>query len=261
MKKAGILIMVLAIALTFENCSKKEVLPTAGFTYSPSDVMQYEEVQFTSTSTDADSYLWDFGGGQTTTEANPLVTFITAGTVTVKLTATNSDGSNTTEKTITVNAPANKYMLGDVEYEISTDFFWYQSSAGGDPYLRLLTDEPGQDTIQDLLKLYPNMGLGELERVYTWEGIDLFGDPTAPGTYDGGYTADYDGSFNYDWTAIGKDGSADLTIEMVYTDVYKISGDIILSVGYYDWAAGGLFVETSTETLVIDYVGAIEPLP
>ena len=260
MKKGSILIMVLALALTFENCSKKEVLPTASFTFSPSDVMQYEEVQFTSTSTDADSYLWDFGGGQTTTEANPLVTFITAGTVTVKLTATNGDGSTTTEKTITVNEPHNTYMLGDVEYEVTTDFFWYQAPQGGDPYLRLLTDEPGQDTIQDLLKLYPNKGLDVLEQVYTWEGRDLFGDPTSPGTYDVGYTADYDGTLTYDWTSIGKTGSSDLEIVQVFDGIYRITGDMILSVGYYDWAAGGVFVETNTEPLVLNYVGPITPL-
>jgi PKD repeat protein len=260
MKKGSILIAVLALVLTFENCSKKETLPTASFTFSPSEVFQYEEVQFTSTSSDADSYLWDFGGN-TTTEVNPLVTFNDAGDWTVKLTTTNGDGSTTTQQTVTVNAPNNKYMLGDVEYDITTDFFWFQSSAGGDPYLRLLTDEPGQDTVQDLFKLYPNMGLGELERVYTWEGIDLFGDPTAAGTYDVGYTADYDGSFNYAWTAVGKDGSSDLVIEMVVTDVYRMTGNMILSVGYYDWAAGGIFVETSTEPLVLSYVGPITPLP
>ena len=250
MKKGSILIMVLALALTFENCSK-EVLPTASFTFSPTDVMQYEEVQFTSTSSDADSYLWDFGGGQTTTKANPLVTFITAGTVTVKLTVTNGDGSNTTQQTITVNAPHNTYMLDDDEFEITNDFFWYQSSMGGDPYLRLLTPVAGQDN-PDLMKLYPNKGLGELDQTYTWSADG------GEGTYDHGYTGNYAG-FDYDWTAIGKTGSNDLVIEMLDTDLYKITGEMILSVGDYDWSTGE-FTETGTKTLVVDYIGAITPL-
>lgn len=252
MKKGSILILMMAFAISFESC-KKEVLPTASFTFSPSDVMQYNEVQFTSTSTDADSYLWDFGGGQTTTEQNPLVTFVTAGTVTVKLTATNGDGSTTTEKTITVNEPHNTYMLGDDEYEVTTDFFWYQSSMGGDPYLRLLTDEPGQDTIQDLLKLYPNKGLDILAQTYTWSADGEVG------TYDLGYTADYDGSFSWDWTAIGKTGSSDLMIESVFDGIYRITGEMILSVGEYDWSTGE-FTETGTKTLVLNYVGPITPL-
>ena len=258
MKKGSVLIMVLALALTLENC-KKEVFPSASFTFSPSEAMVYEEVQFTNTSIDADSYLWDFGGGQTTTEANPLVRFTTAGEWTVKLTATNGDGSSTTENKIMVSGSS--YMLGDVKYEITTDLFWYQAPQGGDPYIRLLTDEPGQDTIQDLLKIYPNKGLDPLEQVYTWEGRDVFGEPTSQGTYDVGYTADYDGSFNYDWTAIGKTGSSDLVIELVDADngIYKITGDMILSVGNYDFATGE-FIEESTEPLVLYYVGPITPL-
>ena len=121
MKTGSILILVIALALAFDGC-KKEVLPTAGFTFAPADVVQYEEVQFTSTSTDADSYLWDFGGGLTLTEANPKVTFMTTGTATVKLTATNGDGSNTTQQTITVNAPDNHYMLNDTNFAITADF-------------------------------------------------------------------------------------------------------------------------------------------
>jgi len=251
MKTGSILILVIALAFAFDGC-KKEVLPTASFTYAPTDITQYDEVQFTSTSSDADSYMWDFGGGLTLTEANPLIQFMSAGTVTVKLTATNGDGSNTTQQTITVNPPDNHYMLNDTNFAITADFFWYQSSMGGDPYLRLLTPVDGQDN-PDLLKLYPNKGLGDLAQTYTWSADG------GEGTYDQGYTANYAG-MAYDWTAIGKTGSSDLVIEEVETGVYKINGDMILSVGYYDWDTGE-FTETSTKTLTINYVGAITPLP
>ena len=120
MKKGSVLIMLLTLALTFENCSK-EVLPDAQFTFSPTSAMVYEEVQFTNRSTDADSYLWDFGGGNTTTEANPLVTFTTAGEYTVRLTATNGDGSTFKESKITISGST--YMLDDDEFEITEDFF------------------------------------------------------------------------------------------------------------------------------------------
>ncbi len=252
-KTGSILVLVLALALTFDGC-KKETLPTASFTYEPSDVMQYEQVQFTSTSKDANSYLWDFGNQQVSTEESFMVTFMTAGDVTVKLTATNGDGSNSTQQTITVNPPDNHYMLDDTKFAITTDFFWFQSSMGGDPYLRLITDVPGQDTVQDLLKLYPNKGIEELSQTYPWS------DSGDVGTYDLGYTADYDGTLNYGWTSIGKTGSSDLYIQEVETDVYKITGDMILSVGYFDWSTGE-FIEESTKTLVVNYVGAITPLP
>jgi len=49
---------------------------------------------FTNTSTDATSYLWDFGDGATTTQTNPTHTYVTGGTYTVKLYAYFADGSN-----------------------------------------------------------------------------------------------------------------------------------------------------------------------
>ena len=246
--------LAMVLAFAFDGCKKEEekVLPTASFTYAPADIMQYDEVQFTSTSTDTDSYLWDFGNSLTFTDANPKVTFMTSGTGTVKLTATNGDGSNTTEQTITVNPPDNYYMLDDTKFIISTDFFWYLSSMGGDPYLRLLTPVDGQDN-PDLMKLYPNKGLGLLAQTYTWSADG------GEGTYNQGYTANYAG-MAYDWTAIGKTGSSDLVIIEVESGVYKITGDMILSVGYYDWDTGE-FIETSTKPLTLSYVGAITPLP
>ena len=53
------------------------------------------------------SWLWDFGDGTTSTLENPVHTYATNGTFTVKLTGTNSYGSNTLIKTsyITVNKP------------------------------------------------------------------------------------------------------------------------------------------------------------
>ncbi len=256
MKTGSILILVMVFALNFTGC-KKEVLPTASFTFTPADIMQYVEVQFTSTSADASSYLWDFGNGQTSIDANPKVIFMTAGTVTVHLTATNGDGSTSTEQTITVNAPDNHYMLDDTRIDITEDIFWYQSSMGGDPYFRLLTPVDGQEN-PDLLKLYPNKGLGELPGTYTWLiKSDTVNDHV--GTYDHGYTANYAG-MAYDWTAIGKIGSSDLLIEELETDVYRFYGVLTLSVGAYDWTTGE-FTETSVKTLTLSYVGAITPLP
>ena len=46
-------------------------------------------VQFTNNSTDGESYLWDFGDGNTSTEIDPSYTYNTAGSYTVSLTSTN----------------------------------------------------------------------------------------------------------------------------------------------------------------------------
>ena len=73
-------------------------LPVAGFTYSIAD--DGITVTFTNTSTDAVSYLWDFGDGNTSTATNPVHVYDRVdGTVlfptrTVTLTATNVFGSD-----------------------------------------------------------------------------------------------------------------------------------------------------------------------
>lgn len=56
---------------------------------SASDNLQ---IVFRSYSTDAVSYLWDFGDGNTSTEANPDYTYATGGLYAVTLTTTSSDG-------------------------------------------------------------------------------------------------------------------------------------------------------------------------
>jgi PKD repeat protein len=52
-------------------------------------------VTFTNTTVDGETYLWDFGDGQTSTETNPVHTYATQGIYNVLLTATNTNGSGT----------------------------------------------------------------------------------------------------------------------------------------------------------------------
>ncbi len=82
--------------------------PVASFTPSVTTVCAGQTVTFNNTSTGSPtSYSWTFGGGtpSTSTATSPVVTFNTAGTYTVALTATNASGSNTSNQAniITVN--------------------------------------------------------------------------------------------------------------------------------------------------------------
>jgi PKD repeat protein len=78
------------------------VAPVAGFTAVPT----FLSVQFTdkSTGTPPLTYAWDFGDGSTSFEPSPLHAFATAGSYTVRLTVTNSAGSNEEIQTVAVNA-------------------------------------------------------------------------------------------------------------------------------------------------------------
>lgn len=75
-------------------------VPAASFSASPTTGTAPLEVQFTDLSTSTPtSWAWDFGDGSTSTLQGPSHTFTSAGTYTVKLTATNSAGSNIATKT------------------------------------------------------------------------------------------------------------------------------------------------------------------
>jgi PKD repeat protein len=60
---------------------------------------------FTNQSTGASTYLWNFGNGQTSTQASPSYTYPQDGTYTVTLSATNSCGTTTATQTVTVATP------------------------------------------------------------------------------------------------------------------------------------------------------------
>jgi PKD repeat protein len=249
MKRNARFLMVAAIlTAVLWGCEK---LPEVDFSIDSTDITVYDTVTFTNTSMDADSYAWDFGDGSTSTEVSPTHIFMSSGTFTVTLVATNDDGDVEISEDVTVNDPHNFYTIDGTEFVIDSDMFWYTSPMGGDPYIRLLTTVTGQDN-PDLLKIYPNKGLGELPGTYTWDAEN------PAGTYDAGYTANYAG-FNYDWTAIGKAGSGDLVITELATGVYKFEATAVLSVGDFDWNTGG-FIEESTANLVLEYIGGITPI-
>ena len=67
--------------------------PTARFNYTV-DADNGLLVNFTNASLNADTYSWDFGDGESSTETSPSHTYAADGTYDVTLTATNSGGSN-----------------------------------------------------------------------------------------------------------------------------------------------------------------------
>jgi PKD repeat protein len=78
--------------------------PIASFTVAKSGL----EATFTNTSYFGESYLWDFGDGEgTSTEENPTYTYTAEGTYTVKLTVSNTDGSDEVLTDVTFGASLN----------------------------------------------------------------------------------------------------------------------------------------------------------
>ncbi|MDZ7605926.1 MAG: PKD domain-containing protein [Cyclobacteriaceae bacterium] len=87
------LILTFSMMIFFLGCEEEEQLPrvTAGFTYTANE--ESGTVTFINTSTKATKYLWDFGMAETSTEINPIYTYV-PGTYFVSLTSSNDAGAS-----------------------------------------------------------------------------------------------------------------------------------------------------------------------
>ncbi len=96
---------VILLAITFTACEKYELpdagsiedktLPSAAFSTAQTDPDDFRIVTFTNESVSATDFLWDFGTGDTSTEANPAYTFENGeGTYTVSLTVSDKNGQS-----------------------------------------------------------------------------------------------------------------------------------------------------------------------
>ena len=88
--------------LLLAGCSKK---PDACFTIEkgqPSSKLNDEVQVNAACSTDADSYLWEFGDGFSTTGATAKHKYNAVGNFTIKLTAKNSSKESSTSRDVTV---------------------------------------------------------------------------------------------------------------------------------------------------------------
>lgn len=97
-KTAGLLLLLMFV---LTSCSK----PMAYFIADSNDNAAPARVTFGNQSKKAETYLWDFGDGTTSTEISPTHKYITSGKYTVKLTATKGKKQHTMEKELIFDAP------------------------------------------------------------------------------------------------------------------------------------------------------------
>lgn len=111
--------MAIGISLaTIIGCKKDDVpapaapvatAPTANFTSSGGNCIVPCTITFTNTSSNAISYSWDFGDGNTSTLESPSNNYTSPGTWSVTLVATNSAGATTViSKTVATTAEVNQ---------------------------------------------------------------------------------------------------------------------------------------------------------
>lgn len=105
--------------------------PTASFTFSPDAPEVGQEISFTSTSENANSFSWSFGDGGTATGENTVHTYESAGEFTVTLVASGEGGNVTVEETVTVAEPEPQADPVEVYFADNTgDVFTMQKISG-----------------------------------------------------------------------------------------------------------------------------------
>ncbi len=95
-----------------EDDSSSVEAPTARFIYVVGEDNGLM-VTFTNASLNADTYSWDFGDSESSTETNPSHTYATSGTYDVTLTATNSGGSDAVTKSLELTGDLTLADLND----------------------------------------------------------------------------------------------------------------------------------------------------
>ena len=115
-----------------DNSVNSKKSPISDFIFSPNGGYAPCMVQFTSKSTNAIDFIWDFGDGSTSIAENPSHVFSQPGTYTVTLKVKNNDGQGQKSTQITILRPYTKAILTKVE--VSKMPFIDGSGSGWDPF-------------------------------------------------------------------------------------------------------------------------------
>ncbi len=141
-QEAGTYIVTLAV-FNGEDMDKTEQevdiqedpLPIACFTVPSSNVLVGQEVPFTNCSQKAESYFWDFGDGNSSTEESPVHIYNEAGEMLVVLTVENEYGTDSMSSSINVAGADVVFFDGFEDYEDFSLTFgdWTQIDNDGSP--------------------------------------------------------------------------------------------------------------------------------
>jgi PKD repeat protein len=107
--------LIIFIGILLFGCSKDSTppkpVPTVDFSYSGANLPAPTLVIFTSTTSNATNYLWDFGDNSTSTLSNPQHAYVSGGVYTVKLTVTGEGGTTSSIKTVNVASSLTKVKI------------------------------------------------------------------------------------------------------------------------------------------------------
>lgn len=220
---------------SIEIISSDEDLPVADFNFEAQGLI----IQFENNSSDnADSYLWDFGDGSSSTEENPNHEYLTPGIYEVVLISSNSCGESRTTQEVHAYSPmqisiitSNVSCNGDSDGRIKVNVFggvpgysfnwdWEGNSFSTDPEISMLTagtyrlqltDQLGQEIVEEIT-IYEPEAL-EIESSVT---------PSRMGESEGTIMINVtggNGDYSYNWS----NGSNSQNLENITQGIYSVT--------------------------------------
>ena len=251
-----ILLFFVATATLISCSSDDKNPPTAGFSLSDDEPIQYDVVTIISNPTAAVDVLYTVEGGAYKMDGTSTIQFLESGSYTVTQTVKNEDGSDTLSMTVEVD-PYNTFSYDGTVTELTEPPFWVAANPDHRipyDYIRFENPIAGGATV-DLFKITPIVELlGTLEGTYTYSTS------ADDNTYKIAHTHNQEG-MNYDWTTYG-DGGDDLVITLIedkggVDNIYDITiTSFTLNYGNWDFATF-TWVTEGTKTLVFHYRGVI----
>ncbi|MEN8155603.1 MAG: PKD domain-containing protein [Bacteroidota bacterium] len=107
------------------------------------------QVAFTATATNADSYAWDFGDGETSTEQNPVHTYASSGSFTATCTVTGEGGTADASTEVTIAASEMEMLTGGSSMADGKTWVFSPTASEGDGIYYANADMEFQEPLPD----------------------------------------------------------------------------------------------------------------
>jgi len=221
-KKAGVYTVKLTVTngagsdtVTMTDLITVTTLPVADFSANKTSGTAPLSVQFTDKTTGTPTeWTWTFGDGSTSAEQNPAHVYTAAGTYSVQLTASNSEGTSTETKNSYIKvgqglAADFEYTTSNPDNEAPLTVAFTDKSTGNPLKWTWRFGDGYMSTERNPIHNYPNPGTYDITLTVT----------SMQGSVSTTQTIDVTAPLVADFTAEPQTGSAPLTVELIDTSV------------------------------------------
>ena len=180
MKKILLQFLITCSLTTVVGCSSSEnedsttttTTPAAAFSFTSTNLTAPATVVFENKSTNATSYVWDFGDGSSNSvDKNPSHTFNSPGTYTIELLVTGQAGTSINTQTIQIKAPTKpttakitNVTVTEISWTDEDSKPWDSSSDGPDIQFYLVDTDTYKDQMSSII--FNNVSKSQLPLIW-----------------------------------------------------------------------------------------------